>query len=288
MGAGREDFGVQGRMTHVRSADGTRIYCEESGQGVPVLFVHEFGGSCRSFDLQVAAFRPRHRCVTFNARGYPPSEVPADAERYSQDHAVADIAAVMDGLAVERAHLVGVSMGAASSLQYALKEPGRVLSATLAGIGSGSDDPETFREAARTTAKLLGSRGMPALAAQMNESPTRRRLKDKNPPEFRRFNEQLLAMSPAGHANTQLGVQGRRPPLYVHEKRLAALRVPVLVVVGDEDAPCRKPSDFLERVLPDARLHVFPQTGHCVNLENPAEFNRLCLGFIESVAVASG
>jgi pimeloyl-ACP methyl ester carboxylesterase len=249
--------------------------------------VHEYGGSCRSFDGQVAAFRARYRCIVFNARGYPPSEVPAAVDSYSQDHAVADIAAVMDGLGIEKAHLVGVSMGAASSLQYALKEPGRVLSATLVGIGSGSDDPAAFREAAEATAKLLAERGMAALAAQMNQSPTRARLKDKNPAEFRRFNEQLLSMSPLGHANTQRGLQGRRPPLYAHEKRLASLSLPVLVVVGDEDAGCRKPSDFLARVLPDVRLQVFPRTGHCVNLENPAEFNRLCLGFIEAVTVPS-
>ena len=267
-------------MKRVASADGTKLHCEEAGTGVPVVFVHEYGGSCRSFDLQVAAFRARHRCVVFNARGYPPSEVPSSAASYSQDHAVADIAAVMDGLKLERAHLVGVSMGAASSLQYALKEPARVLSATLVGIGSGSDDPEIFRANAEANAKLLQSGGMAALAAQMNQSPTRRRLKDKNPPEFRRFNEQMLAMSPLGHANTSRGVQARRPTLYAHEKRLAGLSVPVLVVVGDEDAPCRKPSEFLERALPDARLRVFPQTGHCVNLENPEEFNRLCLDFI--------
>jgi pimeloyl-ACP methyl ester carboxylesterase len=73
----------------------------------------------------------------------------------------------------------------------------------------------------------------------------------------------------------------------VHEKRLASLSIPVLVVVGDEDAGCRKPSDFLKRVLPDASLHVFPQTGHCVNLENPAAFNRLCREFVGAVAVGS-
>jgi pimeloyl-ACP methyl ester carboxylesterase len=121
-------------VKRVASADGTQLHCEEAGAGVPVVFVHEYGGSCRSFDLQVAAFRARYRCVVFNARGYPPSEVPASAASYSQDHAVADIAAVMDRLELERAHLVGVSMGAASSLQYALKEPARVLSATLVGI----------------------------------------------------------------------------------------------------------------------------------------------------------
>ena len=272
-------------MKPIRSADGTRLHCEDGGAGTPVVFVHEYGGSCRSFDLQVAAFRARYRCVAFNARGYPPSEVPPSVDSYSQDRAVTDIAAVMDGLELERAHLVGVSMGAASTLQYALKEPGRVLSATLVGIGSGSDDPATFRANAEANARLLQSGGMAALAAQMNESPTRRRLKDKNPHEFGRFNEQLLAMSPLGHANTSRGVQGRRPTLYVHEKRLAGLRLPVLVVVGDEDEPCRKPSDFLERVLPDARLHVFPRTGHCVNLENPDEFNRLCLAFLEETAV---
>ena len=274
-------------MTRIRSADGVGLHCEESGKGTPVLFVHEYGGSCRSFDLQVAAFRARHRCIVFNARGYPPSEVPSSVESYSQDHAVADIGAVLDGLGIEKTHIVGVSMGAASSLQYALKEPGRVLSATLVGIGSGSDDPALFRETAEATARLLETGGMAALAAQMNESPTRKRLKDKNPAEFRAFNEQLLAMSPLGHANTMRGVQGRRPPLYVHEKRLAALSIPVLVVVGDEDAGCRKPSDFLERVLPEARLHVFPKTGHCVNLENPAEFNRLCLEFIEATSIVS-
>jgi pimeloyl-ACP methyl ester carboxylesterase len=274
-------------MSSVKTADGVALYCEESGKGTPVLFVHEYGGSCRSFDMQVAAFHARYRCVVFNARGYPPSEVPVSVDSYSQDHAVADIGAVMDGLDVDKANLVGVSMGAASTLQYALKEPARVLSATLVGIGSGSDDPAAFRQTAEATARLLEATGMAALAAQMNASPTRARLKDKNPAEFRRFNEQLLAMSPAGHANTQRGVQGRRPPLYVHEKRLAGLHIPVLVVVGDEDAGCRKPSDFLKRVLPDASLHVFPQTGHCVNLENPAEFNRLCLGFIDAVAVVS-
>jgi pimeloyl-ACP methyl ester carboxylesterase len=287
MDAGGENIRVQGRVSHVAAAGGVKLYCEERGAGPAVLFVHEYGGSCRSFDAQVEAFRPRYRCVVFNARGYPPSEVPAPVGSYSQDHAVADIGAVMDGLELAKAHLVGVSMGAASVLQYALKEPGRVLSATLVGIGSGSDDPALFRETAEATARVLEAGGMPALAAQMNESPTRRRLKEKNPAEFRRFNEQLLAMSPLGHANTMRGVQGKRPPLYAHEKRLAALFIPALVVVGDEDLGCRKTSDFLKRVLPDASLHVIPRTGHCVNLEDPSGFNRLCLEFVDSVAVAS-
>jgi len=268
------------------AGDGVKLYYEERGARPPVLFVHEYGGSCRSFDLQVDVFSSRYRCISFNARGYPPSEVPASVDDYSQDKAVSEIAAVLDRLGIGKAHLMGVSMGAASSLQFALKEPARVASVTLVGIGSGSDDPASFRETAEATAKLLDSGGMAALVEQMGQNPSRRRLRDKNPQEYRRFVEQLLAMSPLGHANTMRGVQARRPPLYAHETRLASLRLPVLVVVGEEDTGCRKPSDFLQRTLPDSRLHVIRETGHCVNLEEPAEFNRLCLGFIDQAQAA--
>lgn len=271
----------------INTADGVKLCYEERGTGTPVLFVHEFGGSCRSFDAQVEVFRAHHHCISFNARGYPPSGVPPSVEDYSQDKAVSDIGVVLDRLGVGRAHLVGVSMGAASCLQFALKEPARVISATLVGIGSGSDDPALFRETTEATAKLIETGGMAALAEQMAKNPNRRRLKDKNPPEYRRFMEQLRAMSPIGHANTMRGVQRGRSPLYAHEKRLASLDLPVLVVVGEDDAGCRKPSEFLERTLPDARLHVIPGTGHAVNLEEPTEFNRLALSFIDEVHAGS-
>ena len=177
-------------------------------------------------------------------------------------------------------------MGAASVLQFALKQPGRVLSATLVGIGSGSDDPPLFRQTAEANAKQIETGGMPAFAEHMSRNANRIRLKDKNPAEFHRSLEELSKMSPVGHASTLRGVQARRPPLYAHEKRLASLRVRTLLVVGDEDAGCRKPSEFLERVLPGARLVVMPRTGHAVNQEEPAEFNRLCLAFIDAATVA--
>jgi pimeloyl-ACP methyl ester carboxylesterase len=270
-------------MSHVTAADGVRLYCEERGQGAPVVFVHEFAGSCRSFDAQTEAFSARHRCVAFNARGYPPSDVPESDRDYSQEHATRDIGAVLDALGIAAAHLVGVSMGAASVLQFALANPARALSVTLVGIGTGSDDPAQFREGSEANAKAILAHGMAALAETMGKAPNRWRLKIKNPPEFRRFVEQLSAMSPVGHANTMRGVQGRRPPLYAHEARIARLRVPALVVVGEEDAGCRKPSEFLARTLPGARLEVVPATGHAVNLEEPALFNRLCLAFIDGI-----
>jgi len=274
-------------MSQVATDDGVKLYCEERGAGSAVVFVHEFAGSCRSFDAQVEAFHARHRCVAFNARGYPPSDVPASVASYSQEKATNDIGAVVERLALGRVHLVGVSMGAASVLQFALTQSAHVLSVTLVGIGTGSDDPAEFRAGAEANARTIESGGMAAFAETAGKAPNRYRLKDKNPAEFRRFLAQLSAMSPLGHASTMRGVQGRRPPLYTYEKRIAALRVPALVVVGEEDAGCRKPSAFLERTLPGAKLHVLPKTGHAVNLEEPAEFNRLCLGFIDEVDEAA-
>ena len=271
-------------MSHVSTADQVKLYVEVHGAGTPVVFVHEFGGSCRSFDAQVEAFRGTHRCVAFNARGYPPSDVPASVDAYSQDIAASDVGAVLDGLKIERTHLVGVSMGAASALQFALKSPARVLSATLVGIGTGSDGaPEEFRASAEANARLIETGGMAALAENFAQAPNRLRLKKKNPAEYERFLSSLLAMSPLGAANTMRGVQSRRPPIYVHERRLAALNVPVLVVVGEEDAGCRKPGDFLARTLPRVRLEVVPRTGHVVNQEEPGAFNRLCQPFIDGV-----
>src|SRR5438445_12487398 len=138
MDTDREGFRVPRGMSSLASVDGVKLHCEERGGGPAVLFVHEYGGSCRSFDMQVEAFRARHRCVVFNARGYPPSEVPASVGSYSQYHAAADVGAVLDGLAIRRVHLVGVSMGAASALQFALNEPEPRLLETPVVLGSGS------------------------------------------------------------------------------------------------------------------------------------------------------
>lgn len=273
-------------MTHVPARDGTKIYGESTGpeNAVPIVFVHELAGSCRSFDLQVAAFKDRFRCIAFSARGYPPSDVPPAVESYSQGHAAADIGAIFDGFGLKDAHLVGVSMGSASTLQYAIRHPDRVRSIILTSIGSGSDlGPGEFAAGMEVLAELTLKSGMRALAEHYGSTPTRYRLKEKNPPEYRNFIAQLAAGSALGITNTMRGVQEKRPPLYAHKERVAALSVPALVVLGDEDEPCVKPSHFLKETLPGARLEIFAKTGHAVNLEEPTLYNRLLLGFIDGV-----
>ena len=96
-------------MAYASTDDGIRLYYEEAGSGTPLVFVHEFGGSYRSFEMQMRYFSRRHRCITFAARGYPPSDVPENVDMYSQSRAMQDIVAVMDAANVARAHVVGVS-----------------------------------------------------------------------------------------------------------------------------------------------------------------------------------
>lgn len=268
----------------ITTSDGVRLYCESEGEGTPIVFVHEFSGTCRSFDLQRAALRKGHRCISFNARGYPPSDVPPDVSLYSQEIAARDIVAVMGGLGLPNAHLVGVSMGAASSLQVALKHPNRVLSATLASIGTGSDaKPEENHAGMEAMAKLIESQGTAGLAATLGNSPARRRLKDRNPAEFTRFIDELKTLSVHGMANTMRGVQKKRPSIYADAEQLARLEVPVLILFGGDDAGCRGPSLFLQQTVPNARLHEFPQTGHLVNLERADMFNDLVSRFLVEV-----
>jgi pimeloyl-ACP methyl ester carboxylesterase len=269
-------------MTLIATKDGVQLYCESQGSGTPIVFVHELAGSCRSFDLQVKEWRQHWQCVTFNARGYPPSEIPPQAHSYSQELAASDIGAVLDGLKLASAHIIGVSMGSASTLQFALANPSRVRSITLTSIGSGSDmGPGEFAASMEVLAELTLKSGMRALAEHYGAAPTRYRLKEKNPSEYHHFIEQIAAGSPLGITNTMRGVQERRPPLYVHKDRIAALQVPALIVLGEEDEPCVKPSHFLKETLPGARLEVVAKTGHAVNLEEPALYNRRVLSFIE-------
>ena len=268
-------------MPKAKTADGFALDYQRYGDGPPIVLVHELGGSQASFRLQVAAWSPLFSCVAYNARGYPPSDVPPARESYSQDIAASDVGAVLDAAGLADAHLLGVSMGAASVLQFALRHPDRARSLVLAGIGSGSDEPPgAYKATMEAQADFAESAGAKALAEQMVEMPSRRRLKDKNPAEYRAFIDQLAQVSPLGIANTMRGIQARRPPLYAHKERLAALKVATLIIVGDEDEPCIKPSRFLHGTIPGARLEVIRACGHLANLEEPAIFNPMALGFI--------
>ncbi|OGA23280.1 MAG: alpha/beta hydrolase [Betaproteobacteria bacterium RIFCSPLOWO2_02_FULL_67_26] len=264
---------------------GVQLYYEESGQGMPIVFVHEFSGDFRSWEAQMRHFSRRYRCVAFNARGYPPSEVPAAAAQYSHTLATDDIANLMRRLGIGRAHVIGCSMGAYSTLQFGLRYPRRALSLTVVGAGAGSNPARRaeFLKASAATARRFDEGGLAAAMKPYRTASNRIQLENKDPRAFREFFVRFAGHSALGHANTIRGVQMRRPPLQGMARRFAQLKVPLLVVVGDEDESSLATGLFLKRACPAARLAIAPATGHVVNVEEPELFNRITADFLNLV-----
>ncbi|MGH9578346.1 MAG: alpha/beta fold hydrolase, partial [Terriglobales bacterium] len=259
------------------SSGGVRLYFEEAGKGVPIVFVHEFSGDFRSWEAQMRHFSRRYRCVAFNARGYPPSDVPASPSKYSHAIATDDIANLMQRLGIGRAHVVGCSMGAYATLYFGLRHPRRALSLTAIGAGTGSD-PAKRQEFLRNRAameRLYREQGMKAAAKILQRAPHRVQLAIKDPRGAREFWEHFIEGSALGHALTLRGIQARRPTLYSLGSRFARMNVPTHIVVGDEDDGALGPAVFLKRICPAARLTVVRATGHLVSVEEPDYFNRI-------------
>jgi pimeloyl-ACP methyl ester carboxylesterase len=272
-------------MPHATAEDGIKLYYEEAGTGEAIIFVHEFAGDYRSWEAQMRFFSRRHRCVTFSARGYPRSDLPDDAAMYSQDRARDDIVAVLDHLGIDCAHIVGLSMGGAASLQFGLRYPERAISVVLAATGSGSepDRVETFREGTRENAENFRNLGAEKMAEISAVALSRVQFLNKDPRGHAEFAAWLAEHPAAGSANTMQGVQGGRPSIWDQEAAIAALRPPALIIIGDEDEACIRPALFLKRVIPAAGLMVMPRTGHCVSQEEPDLFNRALTDFFAQV-----
>ena len=265
---------------------GARLWYEEAGRGHPILFIHEFGADHREWEDQLRFFARDWRCIAYAARGYPPSEVPEDPKLYGQDFAVADAAAVLRHLGIDRAHVVGLSMGGFAALRFGLKHPEMATALVPAGAGSGSPRAEqaAFREACRTRGDALIAEGWAgALAEETGHSPTRIQLKRKDPRGWAAYMARLAQHSGLGSGLTMKHYQGERDSIFDWEAELRRMQVPTLLVVGDEDWPCIETNIWLKRVLPNAGLYMHPRTGHAINLEEPAAFNRVIAEFLSTV-----
>ena len=267
------------------SSNGVRLYYEEAGKGVPIVFVHEFSGDLRSWEAQMRHFSRRYRCIAFNARGYPPSEVPASSSKYSYTLAIGDIANLMRRLGIGRAHIVGCSMGAYSTLQFGLHYPHRALSLTAVGAGAGADPARRaeFLKASAASARRFEEGGLAAAMKPYRNAANRIQLESKDPRAWREFFKRFSERSVLGHANTIRGVQMRRPALQGMGGKFARLKAPLLVVVGDEDESSLDTGLFLKRVCPAARLAIVAASGHVVNVEEPEYFNRITGDFLNLV-----
>src|SRR5437764_5324831 len=276
---------IECHMPTLTTDDGVRLHYEETGAGTPLVFVHEFGGDLRSWEPQVRYFARLYRCIRYNARGYPPSDVPEDWNRYSQERPRDDIRAVLDALKIDRAHVVGLSMGAFATLHFGLHYPQRAISIAVAGGGYGSHPAhyKQFQQDSRANAERIQRDGMAKFVSTYGVGATRVQLQNKDPRGFAEYLAQFHEHSGLGAANTLLGVQCRRPSLYDLVEPMKKMTVPTLIMSGDEEEPSLEVSLLMKRCIPKAGLAVIAKSGHAINLEEPALFNRLLEDFLHQV-----
>lgn len=264
--------------------DGVNIYFEEAGSGIPLVFLHEFLNDHTGWDDQMRRFSRDYRCVAIACRGYPPSDCPEDEDAYGQDLFKGDVLAVLDHLKIDKAHFVGLSMGAYTGLQLARENPDRLLSVVAASGASGGYEPTRaeYEEQMSAAAEQLASLDkMPGEA--LASGPTRIQLKRKDPTGWRRVVEIIERRPAHSAAKTMRKVQLDRRPVFKLEKELAQVKTPILLMVGDEDESCLDVNLWLKRTMPTSRLVVFPGSGHVLHLEEPELFNHLTEQFLASV-----
>ena len=272
-------------MPHIKTDDGVNLWVEEHGSGAPVVFAHEFGGDIRSWEPQLRHFARNYRTIAFNARGYPPSDVPEDVSMYGQFRAVDDILAVLDGLGIDKAHIVGLSMGGFAALHFGFRYPDRALSLTVAGAGYGAhpDVHAQFADETKEVASRIEADTMAEFSKIYAIGPTRVQYANKDPRGWEAFSKELADHSTKGSANTMRAVQGGRPSLYDFVEEMQALTVPTLIMNGDEDDPCLDVGVFMKRNIPSSALVLLPRSGHLINLEEPGLFNQSLGDFLTRV-----
>ncbi len=272
-------------MPTLRTDDGVDLHYEDVGEGIPLVFVHEYAGDHRAWEMQLRFFARRYRCIAYSARGYPPSAVPVEPGAYSQDRATDDIAAVIKALDLAPAHVIGLSMGAFATLHLGLRHPHLARSLVAAGVGYGAspDKRVQFQQETDATIARIRAEGMDRMADVYGHGPTRLIFEQKDPRGFAEFITQLAEHSTEGSALTMQGVQRQRPSLFDLRGGFAKMTLPTFVIAGDEDDPTLEASLYLKRTIPGAALLVMPKCGHTMNLEDPDAFNRAVLDFITHV-----
>ena len=267
----------------IARVNGVDLYHEVTGDGTPLVWSHEFGGDFRSWEPQVRYFSRRHRVVTYNHRGYPPSSVPKAAAEYSQALLVEDLYQLLRHLGLGPVHLGGCSMGGNVARDFAIAHPEMLRSLIMVGAGAGSVNREAFLAGQAEIATALDREGQASRIRNLEGIATRATFKQKDPRGFAEFLRQASEHDAQACAHLAREVMAKRKTVPEIEAGLRAMRVPTLIMVGDRDTPCVEPSSMMQALIPHAGLVVFPACGHTPNIEEPGLFNVHVAEFLAAV-----
>ena len=281
----RERHAVESR--NVAVGDGLHLHVACAGAGPPLVLLHGFTGSTESWESLVGAL-DGYATIAVDLPGHGRSSAPADPARYSLDRFADDLAAALDTLGVDRAAVLGYSLGARAVLRFARAHPGRVAALVLESASPGIEDPSERAARVASDAALAGvieRDGVHAFVDRWERLPLWASQAALPEAARARLRAQRLTNHPRGLANSLRGAGAGADPSMV--ERVAAPNTPTLLVVGALDAKYMGIGRMMEAAMPGARLAVVPDAGHTVHLERLDVFAALVTDFLGGVPSAN-
>jgi len=256
------------------SVNNIELYYEVHGQGYPVVFLHGFSSTHHMWQPQVPALSRDYLFTIYDARGHGQSESPPSADQYSAEIVVEDLFQLLGSLGIEKAVVGGLSMGGYESLRFYLTHPEMVTALIVMDTGPGYRNPvrrEEWNSGREELARQLETRGIEVLA-------------ENAPTESRR--EIMLKQNPVGLAHMARKVVGQHDSWVIDN--LDKIKVPTLVLVGENDEAFLRASDYMANKIPGAQHVIIPQAGHAANIDNTEHFNRAVLDFLGKLKLPRG
>ena len=269
--------------------DGLQLHVERAGDGAPLVLLHGFTGAATTWTPLLPHFAAEHETLAIDLPGHGRSSAPARPDRYALARFADDLLRVLDAFAIDRAALLGYSMGGRAALRAALRAPDRVAALVLESTSPGIADPARRAErraADRALADEIERDGVPAFVTRWESLPLWASQHALPPSARARLRAQREANDAAGLANSLRGAgAGEDEPVLA---RLGAIGAPVLIVAGALDATYVAAAGEMARAFPHARLAIVPGAGHAVHLEQPDELTGAVLEFLRGVPASGG
>lgn len=268
-------------MDRIQAGDLT-VAVTDVGSGPPVVLLHGLACGKRMWFHQIRGLQSRFRVIAYDQRGHGQTDAPTAATAYSAAHLARDLVNVLDTLNIERAAIVGFSLGGGPALALAATRPERVSRLVLADVGAGADDPLKLESMARRWGDLIRRGAIDELVCEMLRSELFKVYARRN---LRRRNHMaaLIRATPIdGLRFTFSEVLAKRKSLFRLTGMVQSIKVPTLIMVGQFDYVCSKSARLLAQHIPNATLKVVADSGHMAPLEQPAAFSAVLAEFLSA------
>jgi pimeloyl-ACP methyl ester carboxylesterase len=249
-------------MATLKRPDGVNLYYETHGEGPVILLTHGYSSTAQMWRGQIAPLSKSHKLVLWDMRGHGQSDSPADQSLYSEEATVEDMAALLDTVGAKTAIVGGLSLGGYMSLAFNATYPERVKALLIIDTGPGYKKDEAR---ARKTADNFEKNGIAGLKSGSAERATA-------------AHKDHMGLARAGR-----GMLTQKNARVIES--LPNIKVPSIVVVGENDTPFLAASDYMTAKIPGAVKALIPNAGHAANIDNPDAFNKAILEFIDGLAV---